>query len=51
MFLKVGEIELLGAILNGKGAKKTKGATGKRSNMPGAKMLNHWSVTELTSVA
>jgi len=51
VFLKVGGIAPLGAILNGKGAKKPKGATGGRNNINGAKMLNHQSITELTSVA
>jgi len=37
----VGEIAPLGAILLGKGAKKTKGAIGARNNTKGAKMLNH----------
>ena len=41
VFLKVGGIAPLGAILNGKGANKTKGAIGGRNNTKGAKMLNH----------
>jgi len=41
MFLKVGGIAPLGAILMGKGAKKTKGAIGGRNNTKGAKMLHH----------
>jgi len=41
----------LGAILNGKGAKKTKGVTGGENNIKEAKMLNHQSITELASVA
>jgi len=41
VFLKVGGIAPLGAILNGKGAKQTKEATGGRNNIKGAKMLNH----------
>jgi len=41
VFLKVGGFAPLRAILNGKGAKKTKGATGGRNNINGAKMLNH----------
>jgi len=41
VFLKVGGIAPLGAILMGKGAKKSKGAIGGRKNTKGAKMLNH----------
>jgi len=51
VFLKVGGIAPLGAILNGKVAKKTKGAIGGRNNTKGAKMLNHYSIIEWTSVA
>jgi len=40
-FLKVGGIAPLGAILNGKGAKTPKEATGGRNNIKRAKMLNH----------
>ena len=41
VFLKVGEIAPLGAILICKEAKKTKGAIGGRNSTKGAKMLNH----------
>ena len=41
VFLKVGGIAPLGAIWKGKGAKKTKGAVGGRSNTKGAKMRNY----------
>jgi len=41
VFLKVGEITPLGAILMSKGAKKTKGAIGGRNNTKRAKMLNN----------
>jgi len=41
VFLKVGVIAPLGAILNGKGTKKSKGAIGGRNNTKGAKILNH----------
>jgi len=41
VFLKVGGIAPLVAILNGKEAKKTKGVTEGRNNIKGAKMLNH----------
>jgi len=41
VFLKVGGIALLGAILMGEGAKKPKGAIGRQNNKKGAKMLNH----------
>jgi len=37
VFLKVGEITPLGAILMGKGAKKTKGATGGETTERGRK--------------
>jgi len=37
----VGVIDPLGAILNGKGAKKNTGAIGELNNTKGAKMLNH----------
>jgi len=40
VFLKVSGIAPLGAILNGKGTKNPKGATGGRNNRKGAKMLN-----------
>jgi len=40
VFLKVGGIAPLGAILMGKGAKKSKGAIGGRKNTKGMKMLN-----------
>jgi len=41
VFLKLGGIVPLGAILMGKGAKNAKGATGVRNNTKGAKMLDH----------
>jgi len=41
VFVKVDGFAPLRAILNGKGAKKTKGATGGQNNINGAKMLNH----------
>jgi len=41
VFLKVGEIAPLGAILMGKWSTKSKGAVGGRKNNKGAKMLNH----------
>jgi len=41
VFLKVGGIAALGAILRGKGAKIPKGATGEQNNTNGAKMLNN----------
>jgi len=41
VFLKVGGIAPLGAILMGKGAKTPKGPIGERKNIKGAKMLNH----------
>jgi len=41
VFLKVGGIDPLGAILMGKGAKKAKGAIGDQNNIKGAKMLHH----------
>jgi len=40
VFLKVGEIAPLGAILMGKVGKKTKGAMRGRKNTKGAKMPN-----------
>jgi len=41
MFLKEGGIADLGAILMGKGAKKSKEAIGGRKNTKGTNMLNH----------
>jgi len=41
VFLKVGGIAPLGAILRGKGAEKIKGAIGGKNNAKGAKMLNY----------
>jgi len=40
VFLKVGGIAPLGAILMGKGAKRAKGAIGGRKNAKGVKVLN-----------
>jgi len=51
VFLKVGGIAILGAILMGKGAKKVKEAIGGRKNTKGAKMLNHYLMIELPSVS
>jgi len=48
--LKVGGIAPLGAILRGKGTKKTKGVIGERNNTEGAKMLNQYSIIKLSSV-
>jgi len=44
--LKLSGITPLGAIVMGKGAKKTKGAIGGRNNTKRAKMLNHQSIIE-----
>ena len=41
----------MGAILRDKGAKKAKGAIGGNNNTKGAKMLNHYTIVELTSIA
>jgi len=41
VFLKVGGIAPMGAILMGKGAKTPNGATGGRKNIKGAIMLNY----------
>ena len=47
----MGGIASLGEILMVKGAKKTKGAIGGRKHTKGAKMLDHESIIQLTSVA
>jgi len=47
----VGGIAPLGAILNGKGAKKTKGAIGGETTQRGQKCTTTIQIIELTSVA